>query len=86
MNEKRVGSMAEVDMRKLRVPLVAVYAYPDEYPEKCVARIYDMGEATDTAMVMDSVDEIREDIELNTDLVFFPPGRDDVDSLEGVWL
>lgn len=86
MDEKRVGSMAEVDMRKLKVPLVAVYVYPDDYPEKCVARVYDKGEATDTAMVMDSVDEIREDIELNTDLVFFPPGRDDVDSLEGVWL
>ena len=45
-----------------------------------------MGEPTDTVMVMDSVDEIREDIELNTDMAFFPPGSDDVASLAGVWL
>ena len=65
MNENIINSMAEADMKELRVPLIAVYEHPDGYPEKCVARIYDMGEPTDTVMVMDSVDEIREDIELN---------------------
>lgn len=86
MNENIINSMVEADMKELSVPLIAVYEHPDGYPEKCVARIYDMGEPTDTVMVMDSVDEIREDIELNTDMTFFPPGSDDVASLAGVWL
>lgn len=86
MNEKIVESMSEIDMKELRIPFIAVYEHPDECPEKCVARIYDMGEQTDTVMFMDSVDEIRKDIERNTNMMFFPPGCDDVDSLAGVWL
>lgn len=38
MQEKRVESIREVDFSGLKVPFVAVYGHPDDFPDKYVAR------------------------------------------------
>ena len=42
MQEKRVESIKEVDFSGLKVPFIAVYQRPEDFPEKCVARIYEL--------------------------------------------
>ena len=44
-------SIREVDFSGLKVPFVAVYGHPDDFPDKYVARIYELDKATDTIMV-----------------------------------
>ena len=60
--QKRVESVKEIDFSGLKVPFVAVYQHPEDFPEKCVARIYELDKPTDTLMVKDTLEEIEMDI------------------------
>lgn len=84
--DKIVNSISEVDMSGLRLPLIAVYEYPEDYPKSYVARIYDIDVPTNTVMVKDSLEEIQLDIMDNCGKVFYRRGTDDVPSLIGVWI
>ena len=42
----------------MKVPFIAVYKHPEDFPDKCVARIYELDKPTDTLMVKDTVEEI----------------------------
>lgn len=85
MQEKRVESIQAVDFSGLKVPFIAVYKHPDDFPDKCVARIYELDKPTDTIMVKETLEEIEMDIR-NTGMVFTPRGTEDVPSLVGVWM
>lgn len=62
MKTKEIRSFADADISKLKLPIICVYQHPDDYPDKCVARIFDGERATDIAITRNTVDEIREDI------------------------
>lgn len=74
MQEKRVESIREVDFSGLKVPFVAVYGHPDDFPDKYVARIYELDRATDTIMVKETLEEIETDIKEHTTMTFIPRG------------
>ena len=86
MQEKRVESITEVDFSGLKVPFIAVYQRPEDFPEKCVARIYELDKPTDTILVKYTLKEIEIDIQENTGMVFMPRKAEDVRSLVGVWM
>lgn len=62
MKTKEVKSFAEVDTSDLRQPIICVFRSPKDYPDKCVARIFDGTKPTNIVITRDTVDEIREDI------------------------
>lgn len=62
MKTIEVRSFAEVDTSELKQPIICVYRHPDDYPDKCVARIFDGTKPTNIAITRNTVDEIREDI------------------------
>ena len=84
--DKKVNSIKEVDLSGLKMPMAAVYQNPLDYPDKVVARIFDMDKPTDTVIVKESLEEIHKDIKENTSLIFVERGADDVKSLVGVWV
>ena len=86
MQEKRVESIQQVDFSGLKVPFIAVYKHPEDFPDKCVARIYELDKPTDTLIVKDTVEEIETDIRKCTGMTFMPRGTEDVQSLVGVWM
>ena len=86
MQEKRVDSIQEIDFSGLKMPFIAVYEHPDDFPNQCVARVYDLDKPTDTVMVKETVKEIEEDIRKNSAMVFMKRGTDDVPALVGVWM
>jgi hypothetical protein len=86
VQEKRVESIREVDFSGLKVPFVAVYGHPDDFPDKYVARIYELDKATDTIMVKETLEEITADIKEHTAMTFIPRWAADVPSLVGVWM
>ena len=86
MREKSVESVNKIDFTDLKVPCIAVYEHPDDYPKKCVARVYDLEKPTNTMMLKDTVDEITKDITENTGMTFVPRGPEDVLSLVGIWI
>lgn len=84
--EKVVDSLSQVDMSGLKFPQVAVYFHPDDFPEDCVARVFDNGQPTNVIMLRGSVWELEYDIRTNTNLAFFKRGAEDVPELVGVWM
>lgn len=86
MQEKRVQSIQEVDFSTLKMPMLAVYKNPDDFPGYYVARVYDMEKPTDTVMVKRSLAEIEMDIRKHTGMAFLPRTKEDVASLVGVWM
>lgn len=84
--DKKVNSIKEVDLSGLEFPVVAVYKNPLDYPDKVVARIFEMNKPTDTVIVKERLEEIQKDIKENTGLIFVERGADDVKSLVGVWV
>ncbi len=83
---KIVNSIAEVDFDGIRQPMIAIYDHPDDFPNKVVARIWDMDKPTDTIMVADTAEELGKDIHRHTGMVFFRRGAEDVPCLLGVWV
>lgn len=49
--DKIVTSIHQIDISDLRFPIIAAYEHPEDYPNKCVARIFDMDRATDTVIL-----------------------------------
>lgn len=83
--DKEVKSFEEVDFSGLKFPCIAVYYKPDDYPEMCVARVYDAGIPTDTYMIAEDLWTLNYDIEKHTPFSFTERGTDDVPSLVGAW-
>ena len=81
-----VNSIKEVDLSVLQFPQVEVFNKPEDYPDKAVARVFDNGQPTNVIMVADDPYDLRWDIRKHTQLAWCPRGREDVQSLLGVYL
>lgn len=62
MRTTEVKSFYEVDVSDLKQMIICVYKGPEDYPDKCVARIFDGTKPTNIVIIRESVEEIREDI------------------------
>ena len=82
---KIIKSITEVDLSAIRQPVIAIYYHPEDFPEKVVARIFDMDKPTEYIMLEDTADGLAKDIHRHTGMVFFKRGADDIPSLLGVW-
>lgn len=85
MRNKIVNSVKEMDFGGMRLPIIAVYDSPEDFPGWAVARLYDTDRPTETVMIRPTVKEIQKEIRENTGMVFFQRGTEDVRSLVGVW-
>lgn len=86
MKDNNIQSFKDVDFSSVSVPFIALFRGPDDYPEKYVARLFDLVKPTNVVMVRDALEEIEEDIKANTNLVFVGRHAEDVKSLLGVWM
>lgn len=84
--DKRVDSIKEVNLNDYEMPMIVVYDHPKDYPDNYVARVFDVGNPTNTVIVKDDVDEIQEDITENTYMIFLPRGVQDDPCIVGIWM
>lgn len=86
MHDKKVQSVKEIDFSDLVLPMIAVYKNPEDYPNDCVARVFDLERPTNIVIIKKTVREIKEDIEQHMGMVFLNREVADVLSLVGVYL
>ena len=86
MHDKKVQSVQEIDFSDLVLPMIAVYKNPEDYPNDCVARVFDLERPTNIVIIKKTVREIKEDIEQHMGMVFLNREVADVLSLVGVYL
>lgn len=84
-NDIVVNHLSEVDFSGIRVLFIAVYDHPLDYPDKVVARIYNMDKPTNVILLGDSEEEITEEIQKETCLVRFERGAGDDPVLICCW-
>lgn len=84
--DKIVNSIRRLDLSNLKFPVEAAHIKPLDYPDKCVARIFDLDKPTNAVVVKDDLESLMNDIKDNTNLTFLQRGTEDVKSLVGVWM
>lgn len=87
MKTKEVKSFSEVDTSGIKQPIVCVYSHPADFPEKCVARIFDGTTPTNIIITRGTVDELREDISKRfPDMLPFARCQGDYKSVVESWI
>lgn len=86
MKNREVNSIKEVDLSGMKMPVISVYEHPEDFPEKCVARIFELDQPTDVVVVKKTVKEINKDIRKHTNMVQLARTENDVASLVCMWV
>lgn len=86
MMTKIVDSIKEVDLSDFKLPTIAIYEHPKDYPEYYVARVFDMGKPIDTIILKDTLAAVQEDVKENTKMMFFSRGTEDDPCIVGAWI
>lgn len=81
-----VKSIKDVDLTSLKFPQVAIYQHPDDWPENCIARVFDNGKPTNTIIVDCCVWNLQYDIEKNTNMIWLPRVAEDDTAIVGVYI
>lgn len=71
-------------LEETRVPLITIYNSPRDYPNKYMARLFDLDAPTKIIMVFDDISEVYEYIPRG--MVYFPRFPDDDPCIVGVYL
>ncbi|BBB91038.1 MAG TPA: hypothetical protein PKA28_10720 [Methylomusa anaerophila] len=66
MKTKEIESFSEINIpgMGLFIPIIVVYRSPKDYPEKYVARLWDLARPIEIALTRDTLSEIRKEIPL----------------------
>lgn len=78
-----VNDFLELDINAYKFPLVTVYFNPTDFPDKYVARLFDLQQATDKVMVKDTLEEIHDG--LTSYWVSQPRDKNDDPKILEVW-
>ena len=87
MKTREVRSFVEIDIGKIQIPCIGVYNRPSDYPDKCVARLFDGTKPTNIIIIRNTVEEIREDITKRFPAMLpFGRNREDHKSVVESWI
>lgn len=86
MKDKRAESIREVDLSGLKFPIIVIYRHPADYPDKYVARVFDITRPTDTVVIKDSLKELQKDVSRNVAMSFIPRDEKDDPCIIGSWI
>ena len=87
MNNKEVRSFGEVDTSELQQPIICVYQHPEDFPDKCIARMFDGTKPTNIVIIRETVREIQCDIiAYFPDMLPFTRAKEDPKSIVESWI
>jgi hypothetical protein len=87
MQTKLVKSVKDFSIEGLKMPMIVIYDSPSDFPDKVLARLWDLDKPTEFAIAKDSISEIRKSIKIAERWVHCLPrmAKDDPKIVE-VWL
>lgn len=84
MHDIKMDSAEELMRMKLRDPSIAVYR-DGKYPDAYVARLFDSGKETNLIIVKNDFEEMKNDIQKHTDMIFYKRTEMSHPDLVGFW-
>ncbi|MBQ2634039.1 MAG: hypothetical protein IJF88_05630 [Oscillospiraceae bacterium] len=64
-------------VKQTTIPIITVYAHPADYPDKYVARVWDVNRPTSLAAIADTYEELLQAIPTNQMTRMEPSPKDD---------
>lgn len=84
--DRKVDSASQMNLERLKLPLIAIYQNPDDYPGYYIARLFDIDRPTNVVMMKKELAELQKDIREHTGLVWIKRSPNDVPALVGTWI
>lgn len=84
--DKIAESISGFDLSDLKIPIIVIYRHSEDYPDKYVARIFDITQPTDAVVIKDSLQELQKDISRNMSKTFIPRDEKDDPCIVGSWI
>lgn len=85
MKDIIVQNINQIDLSGIRMPVFAVYDHPEDYPDHCIARLFDTDRPTNIIIKRSTVKEMQRYFRKTT-LMFSPRDPKDARSLVGTWM
>ena len=85
METKELRDAADFNFSGCRLPLIAVYQNPFDYPGKAVARLFDADQPTEQALIRDTLQELMAECQ-KLEMLFIPRGEYDDEVIVGTWI
>jgi hypothetical protein len=84
MDSKELESFGEIDFSQFDFPIITVYFSPDDFPDKYVARLFDLDKPTPFCIWKWSFRQIE--AEIPPHMVFMERQEEDAQSIMGVYM
>ena len=84
--DRIVSTIQQIDIRNMKLPIIAVFEHPEDYPDKYVGRIFEIDQPTEYVVIKDSLQELQDDIGKHFVGVFLTRAKKDVPSMVGCWV
>ena len=85
VEEVVLDSIEEVDCSDMKLPIIALFDRPKDYPYNVIARFFDGQRASNTIMIFNTLEEAVKEIR-KTNAVFVPRDKRDDPYLVGSYL
>lgn len=59
MIQKEITSWGQVDISDMKAPIITIFKNPKDYPDKYVARLFDLEKPTNVFMLSDNYKDLR---------------------------
>ncbi len=88
MKNKVISSLREVDWKKVPAPMVVIYKKPLDFPEGCIARVFNAktGNPTPFCILRKTVEECREEVRKSGFYVKFQRAKTDDKCIVESWI
>lgn len=88
MKNKVISSLREVNWKEIPVPMVVIYKSPLDFPEECVARVFNLktGKLTPFCILRKTVEECREDVRKSGFYMRLPRAQTDDKCIVESWM
>lgn len=84
MIKKEVASWGQVDYSDMKAPIITIFKHPKDYPDKFVARLFDLEKPTNVFMLGNTYQELR--VKIPTHMHRFPRDERDDPVIVESWL
>jgi hypothetical protein len=84
LDSKELKSFREIDLSQFDFPLITIYFSPDDFPDKYVARLFDMDKPTPYYVWKWSLSMLE--VEIPPHMVFMERQEEDAQSILGVYM
>lgn len=85
MKDIEVKTIEEMKIRTTTMPLIAIHKHPKDYPDKYVARLFNLTRPTERILIRDTLEDLQKEV-AKSGLFFAVRDEEDDPCIVGTWI